>query len=497
VPSPHSNNRIYAITHCAKATPYLRKVTVDFEIYLGAEWKRLELRVDRVGFAVYKSASKANILLASGPEEVQFQHDPFVRFARMTLRFGERPERTYIDIENDGREKACATTRTKKGSVVYLPRARVRTCDAEGATRNPISTMVRLIFREKETSGLWGRGSGGAAAAAEAEKMASLIRKTTRLAARNPLGIRSAVTDQDVYVMNMKCVVAEKGYTVTNVGDGHTFHADIRETFRECAVYAVPSLRARTNGIILISHSKDGEAVLRQHIDNPTHLISSITEQGFTVPVHSTLVRAKDGSRSIGKGNIRYAFNYGEADAGVFVKMLVKLMTSINASQLPEMASKLEHPSLQREGSDSGAFAQPVQSPVPPSPGYGHSRNGSNVSNVSGYSTLSNTSTASEVSASSREPSDWDIYESPAEIPVIFAASKLAPEPEETMSDLPTEKLARAKGDYAAHLPREVAMKEGEVLVVKFRNNHWSFVRRRRDGEEGGVPTGYLDTHCA
>jgi hypothetical protein len=414
----------------------------------------------------------------------------------MTLRFGERPERTYIDLENDGREKPCAVTRTKRSSVVYMPRARVRTCDAEGSTRSPIATMVRLIFNEKETGGLWGRASG-VAAAAEAEKMASLIRKTTRVAAKNPLGIKSQVVDPDIYIMKMKGVVAEKGYTVTNVDDGHSYTVDIREAFRGCALYAVPSLREGTNGIVLISHSKDGEAVLRQHIDNPTVLISSITESGFTVPVHSTLVRSKDGSRSIGKGNIRYAFNYGEADVGVLVDMLLKLMTRIAASRTADLmlAGQLAQISRKRGRSTSNASSDAGNHvrngpPVPPSPG--HNRKGSNASNVSGYSTLSNTSTISESGSSSREPSDWDIYEAPCEISVLSEPSYVIGERESTKKDT-TEKVARAKHVYSANLSREVALTEGELVSVQFRNNHWSFVQRKRDGEEGWVPTGYLD----
>jgi hypothetical protein len=479
-------------------------VTVDFEIYLDSEWKRLDLRVDRIGFAVYKSASKSNILLAGGPEEVRFQHDPFVRFARMTLRFGERPERTYIDIENDGREKPCVITRSKKSSVVYMPRARVRTCDADGVTRSPITTMVRLIFNEKETGGLWGRGSA-VAAAAEAEKMASLIRKTTRLAARNPLGIKCAVADPDIFIMAMKGVVAEKGYTVTNVEDGLSYTVDIREAFKGCSLYVVPSLRQGTNGILLISHSKDGTAVLRQHIDNPTVLISSITDSGFTVPVHSTLVCTKDGSRSIGKGNIRYAFNYGEADASILVEMLVKLMTRMDKSRSTELllAGQLAQLSRKRGRSVSGdsmghgGQARELNA-IPPSPSYSHSRkdsNASDVSNVSGYSTLSNTSTVSEGSSHSREPSDWDIYEAPCEISVMFDPSYEVDGKGTTKKDT-TEKLARAKHAYSATLSREVDLSEGEIVSVRFRNNHWSFVKRKRDSQEGWVPTGYLDILC-
>ncbi|KAI5856107.1 hypothetical protein BZA05DRAFT_333453 [Tricharina praecox] len=516
VPSPHSSNRIYLITHCAKTTPYLRKVTVDFEIFLDQEWKRIDLKVDRVGFAVYKSASRTNILLANGPEEIHFAHDPYVRFARMTLRFGERPERTYIDIEDDGRmkEKPCHVTRTRKGSIVHLPKVRVRTCDGEGTTRQPISTMTRLIFSEKDGMP-WARS--GVAAAAEAEKMASLIRKTARLAAKNPIGVKAAVQDGHIFSMSMKGVIADKGYTVRNVDDGFSFQADIRDKFRGCVVYAVPSLRAGTNGIVLISHSLDGEAVLRQHIDNPVHLISSITESGFMVPCNSTLIRARDNSRSMGKGNIRYFFNYGGADAGVLVEKLVKLVTALDATKLPELTTHLAQELERRE-----QHASSRRSPPPPSP-YGHARTPSNVSTSStsstssAYSNLSNTSSASNVSCSStssslsttssaaREPSDWDICEDAVFDDAEPARSlRISVAPEGIKAPRKRNQMARAKTAYTARLTREVAIEVGDRVVVLFRNKNWSFVRRL-DGEneeweegeererEGWVPTGFLE----
>jgi len=495
VPTPHSDSRIYLITHCAKSTPYLRRVTVDFEIYLDREWKRIDLKVDRVGFAVYKSASRSNILLAGGPEEIHFAHDPYVRFARMTLRFGERPERTYIDIEDDGRqnEKPCHVTRTKKGSIVHLPRVRVRTCDGVGTTKQPISTMTRLIFREKD--GLpWARS--GVAAAAEAEKMASLIRKTVRLAGRNPIGIKAEVQDEHIFSMSMKGVVADKGYTVRNVDDGFAFQADIRDKFRGCVVYAVPSLREGANGIVLISHSRDGEAVLTQHIDNPIHLVSSISESGFVVPCNSTLVRARDNSRSVGKGNIRYSFNYGDADAGLLVEKLVKLIAAVDATKLPELTMHLTQ-ELERRDQKTPRPAPPRSPGVPPAP-FNHARSASNMSSSSAYSNLSNTSTDSNVSSvstssssttSTREPSDWDICED-----AVFDD----PEPASQITvapggiKVPHRRAARATTAYTARLTREVAIDVGEEVTVMFRNNHWSFVRRM-DLEEGWVPTGFLE----
>ncbi|KAF8533667.1 hypothetical protein BDD12DRAFT_864086 [Trichophaea hybrida] len=482
VPSPHSTNRIFCITHCAKTTPFLRKVSVDFEIFLGSQWKRVDMKVDRLGFAVYKSALKSHILLSDGPEDIHFSHDPYVRFARMTLRFGDRPERTYIDIEHSsGQEKPCVVNRTKKESIVYIPAARVRTCDIAGSTKKPVRTMVRLIFHEEKSAGMaWSRGAG-VAAAAEAEKAASLIRKTTRLAVQNPIGIKSTIRDRDIYSMQLKGVVSERGYTVTNAEDGHTFQADIRDKFKESVVYAVPSLRTGRSGIVLISQSRDGEAVLRQHIDNPISLITSITARGFGVPCNSTLVRAKDGSKSIGKGMIRYSFNYGEADAAVLIDKLVNLYTSIDSSKLLELQSAMERKHQQRSqrSNPPSPSPPPISSPTTPH----HARSSSNISNlstVSGYSEISNASTVDECGCT-REPSDWDIYEEAEqdEIEVIPPLSTPG-------------KALRTKQDFAKRVSREVEVNRGDVVLVEFKNEDWSFVRLG-DGTQGWMPTKFLD----
>jgi hypothetical protein len=347
--------------------------------------------------------------------------------------------------------------------------------------------MVRLLFHEERSAGIaWSRGVG-ATAAAEAEKAASLIRKTTRLAARNPIGIKSAIQDRDIYSMQMKGVVSERGYTVTNADDGHTFQADIRDKFRECVVYAAPSLRAGRNGIVLISQSRDGEAVLRQHIDNPISLISSITARGFGVPCNSTLVRVKDGSRSIGRGIIRYSFNYGEADAAVLIDKLVNLFTSIDASQLLALQSAMERKQQQRAQRNASSLSPSPTPRTPTSPH--HARNSSNVSNVStvsGYSELSNVSTVGEVDCG-REPSDWDIYET-------LQDCELEPDEIEVTPPLSTPgKLLRAKQDFTARLSREVAVNRGDVVMVEFKNKYWSFVRLV-DGTQGWMPTQFLDT---
>lgn len=72
---------------------------VDFEIYLEGEWRRLDHGVDRLGFATYRSTSRAEILSHDGhPDNINFKDDAYLRFARMTLRFGERKERTMIDV---------------------------------------------------------------------------------------------------------------------------------------------------------------------------------------------------------------------------------------------------------------------------------------------------------------------------------------------------------------------------------------------------------------
>jgi hypothetical protein len=485
-------------------------VAVGFEIYLDDQWKRLDMPVDRLGFAVYKSALKSDIILAPGPEEIKFVDDAYVRFARMTLRFGGRPERTYIDIEHSGVEKPCHVSKTKKGGIVYIPTARVRTCDAAGTTRSPVRTMCRLVFSEEKT-GLFTRG-GGFAAAAEAEKAASLIRKTTRIAATNPIGIKSCVRDGEICEMNMKGVVSERGYTVTNEEDGHTFNADIRDKFRGCVVYAVPSLRGA--GMVLISHSRDGEAVLRQHIDNPIDLITSISTRGFGVPCNSTLVRCKDGNRSIGRGMIRYSFNYGDADAAILIDKLVNLFATIaplrrdevtmavqqkrqqrqvpnvsGSRKLPSPAPNSEAATIDKLSTESLASrtvatqARLPKTPTTPS----HARSSSNISNmsaVSGYSELSNASTVDEREINCGQ-SDFDIYEKPQRSARTYNQSSESPR------NAPG-RLFRAKQDYEGRWSREVVVVEGDVVQVEFKNKFWCFVRLV-DGTEGWLPAALLD----
>ncbi|KAI5818318.1 hypothetical protein BZA77DRAFT_386349 [Pyronema omphalodes] len=510
VPTSHSN-RIFAITHCAKITPHNRRVAVHLEIYLENQWKRINMPVDRLGFAVYKSALKSDIILAPGPEEIKFVDDAYVRFARMTLRFGERRERAYIDIEHSGMEKPCYVHKIKKGGIVYIPTARVRTCDADGTTRSPVRTMCRLVFSEEKT-GLFTRG-GGFTAAAEAEKAASLIRKTTRTAATNPIGIKACITDEQICEMNMKGVVSERGYMVTNEEDGHTFNADIRDKFRGCVVYAVPSLRG--DGMVLISHSRDGEAVLRQHIDNPIDLITNISTRGFGVPCNSTLVRCKDGKRSIGRGMIRYSFNYGDTDAAILVDKLVNLFAKIAPLRRDEVKTALQQKRQQRKVSDvSGSRKLPspppnsetaakenlsmesstsrklaMQGRLPKTPTTpSHARSSSNISNmsaVSGYSELSNASTVDEREINCGK-SDFDIYETPQRSASTYSQSLESP-PRNNPGQ-----LFRVNQDYEGRWSREVVVVEGDVVQVEFKNKFWCFVRLV-DGTEGWLPVELLD----
>ncbi|KAI5799828.1 hypothetical protein EDC01DRAFT_628345 [Geopyxis carbonaria] len=503
---PVDHERIYLINNCAKQTPFLRKVTVDFEVFLDNEWKRLDLKIDRFGFATYKSVAKETLVQAQGPEDVQFSDDPYVRFARMTLRFGERPERAFIDIE--GGEKAIPhISRTRKASIVYLPKVRVRINDGN-VTRRPIQSMTRLIFREKDG---FLRGSYGKYAAAEAEKMAKLISKTTALAARNTLGIRPFVADSDIVPMAMGGIISQKPYVFRLSDDPSQLPraADITAEFTGATMYAVP--RGGGGGLTLVSQSADGEYVLRQHIENPVGLISCVTARGFNVSSSSTLITARSRTRYTGTGTLRYTFSHGETDAEALVSQLVALLNSIDAAQhLPSRLPLLTKVLAQKQRTRSAARARAS-----------HSRSSSNASDTSNFSDTSNVSIPdsitesdssdldSPLSASDRgtselafllyEAPDTAVHEAPdnstlvlCEAPGDFGGVEV-PALEIPAREMPADsKLCRARVSYMATLPREVTMREGGVVSVEYRNVHWAFVRVA-GGEEGWVPTRFLD----
>lgn len=415
-PASHADRCVVAISHCAKTTPYLRRVAVACELWHGGRWQPVprvaaaapspvspgpdadadaDGAVDRIGVAVYRSAPKAAVLGAGGPEAVRFAHDPYARFARVTLRFGPRPLRTYLDIEHDGGDSGsdgrapCYVARARRGcSVLYLPCCRVRTCDgselADAAADAPLRTAVRLVFRDRARRDGWirsrsrssstgssgrsrscsagggGGGSGGSEAEAEAEKAARLVRRAVRLAVRSPLGIPAAVRDADIHALAVKGVVSARGYTVRNAADGHSFTADIRAQFDGCTLYLVPAAAGR--GIVLVSHSRDGEAVLRQPVAQPAALLAAVGPRGFDLADDSLLVRARDGSRSFGCGLIRYAF-LRDADAAVFAAMLALLAArpAAAAEALTPLASSASA-SAHRRTASSPALSSPSAS---------------------------------------------------------------------------------------------------------------------------------------
>lgn len=498
-----SRERIYLINNCAKQTPALRRVVVDFEIYIDNEWKRLDLRVDRFGFATYKSAPKADIL-NNDHEDIHFNDDPFVRFARVTLRFGDRPERAYIDIEG-GEKSIPYLSRTRKASIVYLPKVRVRTSDGSD-TRRPIRTMTRIIFREKESGFL---RSSGKAAAVEAEKLAILIRKTTRLAAKNSLGIRYSIKDSDIMSMRMRGAISQKGFIINHEESSHKL--DTRNMFKDGELFAHPSQR---NGITLVVQSRTGEFVLRQHIDNPVDLISSVTAGGFSASSMSTLITTRPvATNGVGTGTFHYAFAHGEADAAQFVDMIVRLITSIDATQqlpsrLPQLtkvlAEKQRNNMILRTNSTKRARVSPAKRTPPKLPPV-------LTQLLTASDTLQKTTmythsrTSSDASASSatsdREPTDWAIYEAPDDAEIFEAPSTL-PSAGSGASGVTVEKLlheleggsslCRVRKKYDAKLPREVDLQLGEMVKVEYRNNYWCFVKRSVGGE-GWVPTGFLE----
>lgn len=520
---PASHNRIYLINNCAKLTPYLRKVTVDFEVNVEGTWQRFDANVDRIGFATYRSAPTQHILTSPGPEDVHFVDDPYVRFGRMTLRFGDRQERTYIDLEG-GEKSIPHISRTRKGTVVYLPKVRVRTSEGRSRTvgRTPVRTMARLIFREKDAGFL----SYARNAATEAEKFATLIRKTSRLVTGNCLGIRHCIDDVDIVPLPLTAVTSLKSYVIKLPGNPRSHRADISDKFCQNAhMFAVPTHRTSSRGgIALITQSGDGEFVIRQHIENPVEFIASVTSRGFTVSYPSSLITTKTGTRVPAAGALRYSFSIGEKDAAIVVDKLIKLVISIDAQQdLPSRLPLLKTLMEQRKRS-----------------GYtpGHSRSASEASACSDMSDASVDSVdsfafAAKSSRPEREPSDWDILEQlttddvfgednedQLEIEIGLdrvleqlqreqlehlqkqqnqpqEAHKHAFELEQQLIEGFTEDawdagmVVRATANYTCSLEREVGLKMGEPVYVQYRNRCWCFVKTR-DGQTGWAPSAFL-----
>ncbi|TGZ81192.1 hypothetical protein EX30DRAFT_395698 [Ascodesmis nigricans] len=400
---PETHDRIYLINDCAKLTPYLRKVMVHFEVNIEGIWQRFDTPVDRIGFATYRAVPKKLVKSSSSPEEIHFVDDPYVRFGRVTLRFGDSKERAYIDLEGV-EDQAPHVSRTRKGTVVYLPKVRVRTGNGHSSTagRTPVHTMVRLVFREKDLGIL----SHAKVAVKEAEKFATLVQKASDMVTARYLGIRNCIEDKDIVPIPIAAVSSMKNYSIKFPGEMQPHRADISDKFSKAVqMFAVPTHRTSSRGgIALITQSLDGQFVIRQHIENPIEFIASISDSGFTLSHPSTLITTKTGARVPARGGLCYCFSPDERNATIVVDKLIKLVISIDAQQaLPSRLPLLKALVEQRDRPRYAIVA-------------GHSRAASDASGCSDVSDASVESIESLCDAKTwsqhkRQPSDWDIFE--------------------------------------------------------------------------------------
>lgn len=258
-----SKERLYIISNCAKQTPYLRRVAVDFEVQIDNEWKRLDATVDRIGFATYKSAPKSSVLAASTLDAISFKDDAYLRFARVTLRFGEQAERTVLDI---GRGFEPALVYGKTSTILTMNRVRVRTCEGSKVSV-PVRSQVRLVFTDmkesRSRSGAFRRNSGGKHSASEAEKVLALLKKTVALAGVNTLGLEDDLEDDAIFQMNIQRLVTEPGYAIREKGEAQAARMNLSNHFKNSTLFLVPCYES--NGVYLILQSRNGEYVLRQY----------------------------------------------------------------------------------------------------------------------------------------------------------------------------------------------------------------------------------------
>ncbi|RPA91815.1 hypothetical protein L873DRAFT_1712596 [Choiromyces venosus 120613-1] len=320
-----SKERLYLISNCSKQTPYLHRVSVAFEVKLDGSWKRLDEDVDRIGFATYKSAPKSAIWASSSPETIHFKDDPFLRFARVTLRFGQRKERTILDM---GKSFSPVFSSHKQSASITLSNVRVRTCDDNQSTK-PIQTKVRLIFTDKEKNrSNFLRSQTRSAAVGEAEKALLLFKKSVELSGDNSLALEDNLEDDAIFEMNIADVVS-KDFSVRLKGDITSEKKNIKGVFKGSKLLLVPCFPS--NGVHLILQSTDGEYVMRQYIPSPIQFISSITASSFTGPNISMLRRIGENIEREGNGKITYIFENGETDAANIVEKVVSIMEKLHS----------------------------------------------------------------------------------------------------------------------------------------------------------------------
>ncbi|CAZ79567.1 unnamed protein product [Tuber melanosporum] len=322
-----SKERLYLISNCSKQTPYLRRVSVKLEVNTDGSWRRSDGDVDRIGFATYKSAPKSAIWASSSPETIPFKDDPFLRFARVTLRFGRQKERTILDM---GKSFSPVFSSRKQCASITLSSVRVRICDDNQSTE-PIQTKVRLVFTDKgKNRSSFLRSQAKSAAVVEAEKALLLFKKSVELSGDNTLALEDNLEDDAIFEMNIADVVS-KNFSVRLKGDITSEKKNINGVFKGSKLLLVPCFPS--NGVHLVLQSVDGEYVLRQYIPSPIQFISSITASSFTGPSVSMLRRMGENIEREGNGRITYLFENGETDAASIVEKVVSIMEKLHTYQ--------------------------------------------------------------------------------------------------------------------------------------------------------------------
>lgn len=241
-----TKDRLYLISNCSKQTPHLRRVAVTLEVQIAGTWQRLDEPIDRIGFATYKSVKKSDIPAAGAPETVHFKDDAYLRFARVTLRFGQRKERTILDV---GASFSPAFLPSKQSAVISLSNVRVRTCDGKRATR-PITTAARLVFTNKDRRGSLLLPHSKSTAITEAEKALALMKRAVSLAAQNTLALDDMLDDDAMFEITLRDV-----------------RAPMIPCFAGATAFLVPCYA--TNGLYIVTQTFDGEQVLRQYSEFP------------------------------------------------------------------------------------------------------------------------------------------------------------------------------------------------------------------------------------
>lgn len=325
-----SKERCYIISNCAKQTPFLRRVDVRFEAYIQHEWKRIDAVVDRIGFATYRSAPKSSILAASTLDAIHFKDDAYLRFARVTLRFGERSERTIMDV---GKNFEPQLIYTKTSAVLTLNRVRVRTCEGSNVSE-PVQTQARLIFTDMKSAGTrtpFRRNSAKKHAASEAEKALALLKRTVQFAGMNTLGLADELADDAVFEMNIQRVVTNAEFSIRAKGDSASTNLSLQHLFKNSTLFMVPCYDS--NGVNLVLQSRDGDYVLRQYVQSPIKFIGSITANCFAGPRSSTITKIGEAMEYDGSGKVTYMFETGETDAAALVETLVSIIEKLHTYQ--------------------------------------------------------------------------------------------------------------------------------------------------------------------